>query len=1163
MDPEPPKSPSDGLTIADDLRAEVTNAFYFRTEPSAISPRVQSLGEVDVMAWIHAGLCGEADWNPSNEDFFEDAAGRAEGIPRISFGRIRNTTLENVRHSDDDGPDTNFRFDLDPGECYRMLVDRHNPTVAGGYAVEWTGTREVAHGSWSPDAGWGDGFHWHDLPASLSTDGGADFMWTYSEPVALRSNVTIAGDHLRAEVTNVFYFDTEASAVGASVRSFGDTHVQAWIHAGNCGPRIADARDADIFEYARERSDGNHLMSFGHIRNTALDHVRHSDNDGPRTNFWFDLDPGECYTMLVEGYVPETGGSYGVEVTGTRRVGHSSWSRDGGWWRRHWHDASAARDPDPEPRETVVIAGDHLRAEVTNLFYFDTQASAVGASVRSLGDTDVQAWIHAGNCGPRIADARDADVFEYARERSDGNHLMSFGHIRNTALDHVRHSDDDGPGTNFWFDLDPGECYTMLVEGYVPETGGSYGVEVTGTRRVGHSSWSRDGGWRRRHWHDASAVPDPDPEPRETILIGADHLWAEATNVFWFRTEESARNASVRSLGRTNVQAWIHAGNCGKFTIYSTEEDIFEDARNRSDGHHIISFGHIRNTALDHVRYSNDDGPGTNFRFDLEPDECYKLLVDGYTPATSGSYGLEVAGTRGGVGHNALSHDGRRWEWSPHGHGDIPTGIVTGWRAYLVQAVQTMGQSVPLVAGRDALLRVFPIGGRPTDFAIPAVRARFYRHGREVHVEDVPGGFEPIPTEVDESSLAKSFNARIPGHVVQPGLEVIVEIDTVGMRIPETGRLAVNVLDLPPLDLTLIPFLWTRSNDRSVIDQTRAMAARPESHELLADVRRLLPVGRLRVTSLSYVWAESNRASRVLAQVEAIRTARGGTGHYMGLMSDFHRWGGMANRPGWSSVAEPRADVIAHEVGHNLGLRHAPCGDPRNVDPAFPHRGGTIGAWGYDFAEGRPVSPWTHDLMSYCYPRWISPYQFSKALQHRLGGQRFAAEGVTQGATVAERAESLLLWGGTDAQGAPYLEPAFVIDAPLRLPLTEGDYRLTGRTARGAELFSLTFGMPEVADGEGGSVFAFALPVRPEWEEGLASLTLSGPGGSTTIDDGSDLPMTILRDPGSGQIRAFLQGDRRGDSLGQAFAPDPGVALDPSLEVLFSRGIPDGAAWRR
>ncbi|MCY4400936.1 MAG: hypothetical protein OXE96_16595 [Gemmatimonadetes bacterium] len=106
-------------------------------------------------------------------------------------------------------------------------------------------------------------------------------------------------------------------------------------------------------------------------------------------------------------------------------------------------------------------------------------------------------------------------------------------------------------------------------------------------------------------------------------------------------------------------------------------------------------------------------------------------------------------------------------------------------------------------------------------------------------------------------------------------------------------------------------------------------------------------------------------------------------------------------------------------------------------------------------------------------------------------GHRCAVEA----ANVAPQDQILLLWGGTDAQGTPYLDPAFVMDAPPKLPLAEGDHRLTGRTTAGDELFSLTFGMPELADGDGSSVFVFALPV-PQWEEGLASLTLSGQGAA-------------------------------------------------------------------
>ena len=66
------------------------------------------------------------------------------------------------------------------------------------------------------------------------------------------------------------------------------------------------------------------------------------------------------------------------------------------------------------------------------------------------------------------------------------------------------------------------------------------------------------------------------------------------------------------------------------------------------------------------------------------------------------------------------------------------------------------------------------------------------------------------------------------------------------------------------------------------------------------------------------------------------------------------------------------------------------------------------------------------------------------------------------------------------------------------------------------KLFSVRFGMPGVAGGEGGSSFVFALPVRGEWEDRLAGITLSGPGGTVTLDRESDRPVAIVRDPRAG-----------------------------------------------
>ncbi len=427
--------------------------------------------------------------------------------------------------------------------------------------------------------------------------------------------------------------------------------------------------------------------------------------------------------------------------------------------------------------------------------------------------------------------------------------------------------------------------------------------------------------------------------------------------------------------------------------------------------------------------------------------------------------------------------------------------------AYLVQAVQSRQFPVPLVAGEKALLRVFVTGLETTSAGIPQVRASFYIDGTETHVQEIPGTSGPIPTEVDESSLSSSANAEIPSHVVQPGLEMVIEVDPEGTldpelgvarRIPETGRLEVEVREMPVFDLTLVPFIWTETDDSSIVDLTRAMAADPETHEMFGDMH-LLPIGEMRVTAHEPVLSSRNSAFDLLRQTVAIRAMEGGTGHYKGMMGRPVTYaGGVAYRPGRSSFSQPWPGTIAHELGHNLSLRHAPCGGAAGPDPSYPYPDGSIGAWGYDFNDGgQLVDPRTYELMSYCGPDWISDYYFTSALRFRLDD--------------------------ADSVG-------------LRAP------------------------PPVVADGDGSSSFAYMLPVQAGWEGTLATITLTGPGGSVTLDGESDLAMAILRNPRSGQVRGILRDPPPANQVAAAAAAG---SAGSSLEVLFSQGLPGGEAWRR
>ena len=481
-----------------------------------------------------------------------------------------------------------------------------------------------------------------------------------------------------------------------------------------------------------------------------------------------------------------------------------------------------------------------------------------------------------------------------------------------------------------------------------------------------------------------------------------------------------------------------------------------------------------------------------------------------------------------------------------------------GATVYLTQQIQSFTFPVPLVAGRPALLRVFFASPHAAGDRMPAVRATFYHGETEVHAADIPGGVAPIPTEVDESSLAASANADIPGEVLKPGLEIVIEVEPEGTlnpalgiasRIPETGRLAVDVRQMPDLQLTLVPFLYEPEPDRSILEITAGMASDPETHPMFKHTRALLPIGDFDVTLHDPVVTSTNDGFQLLFDTEAMRVMEGRPGYWMAMLAPLPkaRLLGVAEVGRWTSYSVPHPRTIAHEIGHNMNLWHAPCGGAGGPDPLFPDRNGRIGSWGYDRERGKLISPYATDLMSYCRGGWISDYHVTNSLRHRLDAET---------SVPAPKTKSVLVWGGRDAAGKLFLEPTFVVDAIPSLPPEGNEYRVRGRTEGGGEVFSLTFDMPYIPDvGDDRSGFVFAIPVT--WTEPLASISLAGGDESVVLGHGTNLPMTIVRDAVTGQIRAML---REPETAAMGVF---GATEARRLEVSFSRGIPDAAAWRR
>ena len=495
-----------------------------------------------------------------------------------------------------------------------------------------------------------------------------------------------------------------------------------------------------------------------------------------------------------------------------------------------------------------------------------------------------------------------------------------------------------------------------------------------------------------------------------------------------------------------------------------------------------------------------------------------------------------------------------------------------GPTVYLTQAVQSWDYPVPLLAGEPALLRVFATVPSGTVARMPEVKATFYVNGGQRHSVRIDGSGQPIPTELVEGDLELSANAEIPAEVIVPGLEVVIDVDPDGTldpalgvtkRIPDSGRIEVDVRTVPDFDLTLIPLLWEGDADSSVVTSVGGMEADPTGHKLLREVRTLLPITDLAVTAHQPVYTSHSDPWQMLAQVEAMRLMEGGSGHWMGVFTmrpgTRRAWpGGYARLGGTASVSIPESYYMAHELGHNLGLLHAPCGGAGGPDPWFPSPTGRIGAWGYDFGRLALVRPSVPDVMSYCNNAgvWISDYHFNKSLGHRLSAA------ATETVAAANPVQALLVWGGRDEDGVPYLDPAFVVDASPYMPRAAGEYSIEGTTADGEPLFSFSFDMPVNGHAVGEETgFAFTLPLLPEWAGNLTAITLSGPNGSVTLDGTTDRPMAILRDPRTRQVRGFLRGISAATQA-QAAASSAVRVAGSGLEIHFSRGIPEAAAWR-
>lgn len=443
----------------------------------------------------------------------------------------------------------------------------------------------------------------------------------------------------------------------------------------------------------------------------------------------------------------------------------------------------------------------------------------------------------------------------------------------------------------------------------------------------------------------------------------------------------------------------------------------------------------------------------------------------------------------------------------------------------ITQSVQAYQDTVPLVANRDAYLRVF-VRADQANTAAPAVRVRLY-HGANptpVATYSLAAPAASVPTAVDQSSLGSSWNQLIPASLMADNLRIQADVDP-GNGVPESNesdnnypatglQRQLDVRTVAPFDIHMVPV---------TLATLTGNVTEANKQTFVVTLRKVMPLQAVNVTvrvtpySSAVTSLPSNGStewSTVLNEIRALQVADGTGKYFYGVVKTNYGSGiaGIGYVPGKAAVGwdrMPSGDgVLAHEVGHNLSLSHAPCGNPGGEDPQYPYTGGTIGVWGMDVGSLTLKPPTSLDLMGYCGgTQWLSDYHYQRAFNYRQN---------TTGTIMAAVQPGLLVWGRIE-NGNVTLEPAFEVSAPASVPARRGAYVLEGLDDGNAILFSYPFEGELVADQAGEQrQFAYVIPLNAARTDRLARLRVRG--GNRTAERASAAAM-LVRGKGVAAIR--------------------------------------------
>lgn len=500
----------------------------------------------------------------------------------------------------------------------------------------------------------------------------------------------------------------------------------------------------------------------------------------------------------------------------------------------------------------------------------------------------------------------------------------------------------------------------------------------------------------------------------------------------------------------------------------------------------------------------------------------------------------------------------------------------------IVQSVQSLDDPTPLVAHKPAVLRIYPHSRTTTEFGVrydvSAFRGANYIGTLEgdtnvyrwENLDQILGRtdksiFLPLPEDWLEGEIQLKIEIN--------RLEAVQEVDYDNNLIYYTAQFN----DIQPLRVLIQPIRHREdAYSQPELPDLSLLPGLPEfaqagypvpslEYTILPPLDWPYEMGNMH-PDIEFERAEQLLSSltRILERYNANRTPAQRFQQINGVFAGFLGDGRISfciSNPAWvggegvATYCTNDTVRFAHEIAHNLGRRHTNLGDidcgAVDDETDWPYSDPYSGAFGYYQTLEAITYPSNYELMTYCFPRWYSPFTYSHlftALQAmgpvELSSANIASSYVMVGGTITKSDGVTFdpVWQFTDT--TPPVNPPLGLNYCLEL-YDASSVLLSSRC------FDLTFTNTETGQPVDKKHFLVSLPWTTGVPHRVVLKHLGSPIGQVTANGNG--PSVTLVAPNGGETLGdsvqvqWTSADADGGDLfyNLFYSPDNGISWTP------------------